>query len=140
MTYTGHCACGQVSLTIDAEPVGVRQCWCRSCQQASGGGPAHNAMFPTDALTLRGDLTSSTYVADSGNTMIREYCAVCHTPVMGHSSARPHLRGMRLGVLDEGHGLAPQAVIWTDAAPAWAVFDPALEHHAGQPPAPAPPK
>ena len=137
--YTARCACGQIGLTITAEPVGVRQCWCRSCQQASGGGPAHNAMFPTDALTLSGELAQHSYVADSGNTMIREYCARCHTPVLGHSPARPHLRSVRLGVLDEGHGLAPQMAIWTAEAPAWAVIDSALEDFPGQPPAPPPP-
>jgi hypothetical protein len=137
MTYTGRCACGQVSLTIEAEPVGVRQCWCRSCQQASGGGPAHNAMFPTEAVTLDGELAQHSYVADSGNMMIRAFCAACHTPVIGYSPARPHLRSVRLGMLDAGHGLSPQAAIWTAEAPAWAVIDPALERHEGQPPAPA---
>ena len=132
--YTGRCACGQVQFTIDAEPVMVRQCWCRSCQQMTGGGPAHNAMFPTDALTLTGELAEYSYEADSGNTMIRQFCASCGTPVFGHSPARPHLRGLRLGTLDEGHGLKPQMAIWTDAAPEWAVIDPALERHPTQPP------
>jgi len=33
---------------------------------------------------------------------------------------------IRSGTLDNTDLLAPQAVIWTDSAPAWAVFDPAL--------------
>ena len=54
MPYTGHCACGQVSVAITAEPVGTRQCWCRQCEQVSGGGATHNAMFPADAVALTG--------------------------------------------------------------------------------------
>lgn len=132
--YTGSCACGQVQFTLNGEPVMVRQCWCRSCQTMTGGGAACNAIFPTSAVTLSGQLAAYGYEADSGNTMFREYCAACGTPVMGHSPARPHLRGFRLGVLDDGHGLKPQMAIWTSEAPDWAVIDPSLPRHATQKP------
>ena len=76
----------------------------------------------------------------SGNVLTQEFCAHCGTPVLGRSSARPQFRTLRFGLLDEGHGLRPQAAIWTDEAPEWAVIDPALEQFAQQPPAPpAPP-
>lgn len=138
MTYTGRCACGGVTATIEAEPIAVRQCWCRQCQQLAGGGPTHNAMFRTDAVGVSGRLEWHSYVAASGNTVHHGYCPCCGTPVLGHSSARPQFRGFRLGFLDEGHGLKPQMAIWTDEAPDWAVIDPALERHAKQPPPPPP--
>ena len=136
--YTGRCACGQVTITIAAEPVGTRQCWCRQCQQLAGGGPTHNAMFATDAITLAGRTGAHSYTAASGNTLTYEFCAECGTPVLGRSSARPQFRAIRLGLLDEGHGLAPQIAIWTDDAPDWAVIDPTLERHERQPPPPVP--
>jgi hypothetical protein len=55
---------------------------------------------------------------------------------MGQSDARPQFRAVRLGMLDEPHGLKPQMVIWTEDAPAWAVIDPALEQYRRQPPPP----
>ncbi len=136
MIRTGQCACGAVRATITGEPVAVRQCWCRQCQQMSGGGPTHNAMFATADVDLSGPLGTHAYVAASGNVLTQSFCAQCATPVMGQSSARPQFRTMRLGLLDPGHGLHPQMVIWTDDAPAWAVIDPALEAHGRQPPAP----
>jgi hypothetical protein len=33
--------------------------------------------------------------------------------------------------------MAPQAIIWTDSAPSWAVLDPALPHHGKGPQTPA---
>jgi hypothetical protein len=62
--------------------------------------------------------------------------------VIGKSSGRPAFNVVRLGVLDEGHGIKPAAAIWTAEAPPWAMIDPALERHEHQPPAPmtTPPK
>jgi len=139
MTYTGRCACGAVIATIDAEPVATRQCWCRQCQQLAGGGPTHNAMFPTDAIALTGELSSHSYVAASGNTIQHDFCAKCGTPIWGQSSARPQFRAMRIGFLDQPHGIKPQMAIWLDDAPDWAVIDPTLEKFPGQPPPPRAP-
>ena len=136
MTYTGRCACGAVTATITADPVTVRQCWCRQCQQIAAGSATANAVFPVESITLSGQLGTHGYVAASGNTLVRSFCPACGTPVMSQSSARPHIRVIRLGFLDEPHGLAPTMAIWTADAPAWAVIDPALEIHSGQPPAP----
>jgi len=138
MTHTGRCACGAVTARIEAEPVVVRQCWCRQCRQLAGGGASTNAMFPTDAVTLTGELASHSYVAASGNTIRHGFCARCGTPVLGWADARPQFRTFRVGFLDEPNGIRPQMAIWLDEAPDWAAIDPALEHFPRQPPPPAP--
>ncbi|MBL0914823.1 MAG: GFA family protein [Sphingopyxis sp.] len=138
MGSTGRCSCGAVEVRIDAEPLAVRQCWCRRCQKIAAGGPTHNAIFPTDSIVADGVTASDSYVADSGNTLTRSHCPACGTPIFSASSARPQLRVVRLGVLDQPHGLKPTAVIWTSEAPEWAIFDPSTEQFAGQPPAPTP--
>jgi hypothetical protein len=129
-----------VTATITAEPVAVRQCWCRNCQQLSGGGPTHNAIFPADQVTLTGDLASHGHLAASGNTLTQYFCPTCGTPAYATSSARLQFRTLRLGFLAPGHGLSPAAAIWTDSAPPWAVIDPALDQWPRQPPAPAVPQ
>ena len=138
MTYTGRCNCGAITVAIEAEPVGTRQCWCRRCQKIAAGSPTNNAIFPAEALTLNGETRQHGYVAASGNTLTQEFCGACGTPIMAHSSARPHLRTVRLGLLDEGHGLVPSAAIWVEDAPASARIDPELEQWPQQPPAPMP--
>jgi hypothetical protein len=138
MTYTGRCNCGAVTATIAAEPVATRQCWCRQCQKAAAGGATNNAIFPVDAVTLSGEVARWSYVAESGNTLTQSFCARCGGAVFAQSSARPQLMTFRLGFLDEPHGLRPEAVIWTDEAPAWAQIDAALPRFERQPPPPPP--
>ncbi len=137
MTYTGRCACGAVTATIAGEPVRVGQCWCRQCQQSASGSPTNNAIFDASTVTVKGELSRHSYRAASGNTVFHEFCSKCGTQVLGTSKDRPQFVGLRLGFLDEGHGLKPTVAIWTDDAPEWAVIDPSLEKVARQP---VPPK
>lgn len=132
MSYTGHCACGAITVRIEAEPMRVSQCWCRQCQQTAAGGPTNNAVFPSDAVALQGELTERNYVAASGNKVTQAFCPACGTPVLGYSAARSQIRVFKLGFLDEGHGLKPTSAIWTAEAPDWAAIDPSLEQHERQ--------
>ncbi|TGX55977.1 aldehyde-activating protein [Sphingomonas gei] len=135
--YTGRCACGAVTATIAGAAIQVRQCWCRQCQRIAAGSPTTNAMFATEDIAIQGELTATSYVAASGNTLIQSFCGTCGTQVMGQSSARPQFRTLRLGFLDTPNDLAPQVAIWTEDAPAWAVIDTKLERYPRQPPPPA---
>ncbi|MCJ2181873.1 GFA family protein [Novosphingobium sp. 1949] len=135
--YHGRCTCGAVSLTIAAEPLWVRQCWCRQCQKAASGNATVNALFTTAAMTITGTPGWKGYRAASGNTIEHGFCADCGTPLFGRNSSRPDSWVVRLGVLDAGHALAPTGAIWTEEAPAWAMIDPALENWPRQPPPPA---
>ncbi|QDK32491.1 GFA family protein [Sphingomonas sp. IC081] len=134
--YTGGCVCGAVTLAIAGEPVATRQCWCRQCQQLAAGGPTNNAIFKAEDVAIDGDLAASAWQAASGNRLTFHFCPRCGTQIFAQSSARPHLKTMRLGALDAGHGLKPDAVIWTEDAPQWAMIDPALEQWPRQPPPP----
>lgn len=136
--YAGHCACGAVSVSITGQPVGTRQCWCRQCQQIAAGGPTHNAIFAAEAVRIEGALASSQWVAASGNTLTHWFCPACGTQVYAQSSARPHLKTVRFGMIAAPNDLRPQVAIWTEEAPDWAVIDPAIEQHPQQPPAPPP--
>lgn len=136
MSYSGRCACGAVTATIAGEPLGIRLCWCRQCQQIAAGGATSNAVFESAGMEITGKLASHSFTAASGNTLTQYFCPDCATPVYGQSSARMHLRSLRLGFLDEPHGLRPDAIIWASEAPAWAMLDPALEQYPQQAPPP----
>jgi hypothetical protein len=136
MTYTGRCACGSVTAQITGEPLAVRQCWCRQCQQIASGGATTNAMFLTIDIALAGETATHDFTAASGNIVTQHFCPQCGTAIFGQSSARPHIRSLRLGFIDEPHDLRPTAAIWLDDAPDWAMIDPALERFPRQAPPP----
>ena len=138
MAHSGRCLCGEVTLSIDSDPMGARTCLCRDCQKFGGGNGTTNAFFTADSIAHTGELTWYESIADSGNTTWRAFCSKCGSHVFTKGSARPDLCGIRLGMLDDLNLIAPQAVIWTDSAPKWAAIDPDLPHFPKAPPMPPP--
>lgn len=128
MPHSGRCLCGQVTFTADADPIGARQCWCRDCQYIASGSPTVNVLFPEAAVTYSGDVTTLRMVADSGNTVERGFCPKCGSQMYSRTVDPAGVQPIRVraGTLDNPELQAPQATIWVESAPAWAVFDPAL--------------
>lgn len=136
MPHTGQCLCGAVKVSIAEDALGARTCWCRTCQKFGGGNGTTNAFFRAAAITTEGELSWFDNVADSGNTTSRAFCPQCGSHIFTKGSGAPDFCGVRVSVLDDSDTFPPQAVIWTDSAPAWAVFDPKLPHFPKAPPPP----
>jgi len=130
----GRCLCGAVCYKVEAEPLVMRACWCRVCQFLASGNATINLAFPSDAVTITGDLTDYQSTADSGHKMHRRFCPACGTHMFSAAEDRPHLIIIRAGTLDDPEIVNLQGVIWTASAPHWAHIDPDIPHFDGQPP------
>lgn len=129
---SGSCLCGAVTYTVRSDPLVARICWCRTCQKISGNGTA-NAIFPSDAIEVSGELTCFESAADSGNRISRHFCPACGCHLFASSSASTQFRVVRLGTLDDPSSVVPSINMWVSSAPAWAFMDPALVCAEGQP-------
>nr|WP_243395569.1 GFA family protein [Sphingomonas oleivorans] len=132
MTIGAGCLCGAVRFEIMAEPIAARSCWCRLCQYLGAGSATVNVCFPTEAVTISGEIRYFQSVADSGNVMQRGFCPTCGTPLTSAAEARPHLLFIRAGALDDPGLIGPQATIWASQAPDWACIDEALPSYPAQ--------
>ena len=92
------------------------------------------AFFETQGVTIDGEARDFSGVAASGNVMHRAFCPNCGTPLFSRAEVRPHLIGIRVGALDDPSSVTPEAIIWTESAPAWAHLNPELPHVPQQPP------
>jgi hypothetical protein len=130
MAHEGRCFCGQVSYSINAAPVAARVCWCRDCQYIASGSATVNVLFPESAVVFSGEITTLEKIADSGNHVQRGFCPTCGSQMFSRTvePAGQPIR-IRAGTLDDRELMAPQALIWTDSAPSWAVLDPSLPHY-----------
>lgn len=134
MEITGGCLCKAVRYRITAAPVLTRVCWCRLCQFIGAGSATVNTCFPSNAITIEGELSDYRSVADSGNVMHRRFCPVCGTAMFSEAESRPHLIFVRAGTLDDTEIAKPVMTIWTSQAPSWACFDEKLPQVEKQPP------
>jgi len=140
MPHIGRCLCGAITISIAGDPLGARTCMCRDCQKFGGGSGTTNAFFRVDDVSSSGPLSWYESTADSGNRTRRGFCSVCGSHIFTAGSGAPQFQGVRLSALDNSDLIAPQAVIWTDSAPAWAAIDPDLPRFPKAPPPPAPAK
>ena len=134
MEITGGCLCRAVRYRISAAPIVTRTCWCRVCQYIGAGSATVNSCFPSEALTVSGELRDYRMIADSGNAAHRRFCPVCGTHLFSASEARPHLVFVRAGTLDDPEIARPSLTIWTASAPSWACMDERLPKVERQPP------
>jgi len=134
MEITGGCLCRAVRYRVSTPPLATRVCWCRLCQYLGAGSGTVNTCFPTEAVSVEGELRDYASIADSGNVMHRRFCPTCGTHVFSEAEARPHLIFVRAGTLDDPEVAQPAATIWTSQAPSWACINTAWPAVAGQPP------
>jgi hypothetical protein len=133
---SGGCLCGAVRYATEAEPIITRLCWCRVCQYFATGNAAVSTCFPSEGLSVTGELRDFVSTADSGNRMHRRFCPVCGTHMFSEAESRPHLVFVRVGTFDDPDRAQPAATIWTASAPRWACIDESLPKWEGQAPAP----
>jgi len=131
---TGGCLCKAVRYRVTAAPIVTRVCWCRLCQYLGAGSGTVNTCFPSNAMTIEGELADFSGTADSGNTMHRRFCPKCGTQMFSEAESRPHLIFVRAGTLDDPEVARPAMTIWTSQAPSWACLSESLPRIETQPP------
>lgn len=115
----GQCLCGAVRIVITAEPVRMVQCHCKDCQRATGTGHISNALFKEEHVTIVGDLVNFAVIADSGNTLTRNFCPKCGSRCANYSTGRPGLVSVPVGILDDTSWFKPVAVLYTKYRQSW---------------------
>lgn len=78
ITRIASCVCGQLSIEVSGNPLGVGVCHCLACQQRTGSVFAALAAFKAP-YTVRGKATEFTRVGDQGGRFTFRFCPVCGT-------------------------------------------------------------
>ena len=88
MSRSARCACGRLTVTVDAEPAWVSTCHCDFCQRRTGSVVQVGAYYPADVgLEVTGE--TSVYnglevdgVGDvGGNSVSYHFCPTCGSTV-----------------------------------------------------------
>lgn len=120
----GGCACGSVSLELDAEPVLELSCYCSDCRRSTGSTHAPLAFYAREQVEIRGELRCYARRNDSGHQVGKRFCPECGTTVLHESESHPQLVGVPVGVLDDAEGFCPTTNVYVGSAPSWAPISP----------------
>jgi hypothetical protein len=118
---TGHCLCGNVRYSADAEPVVQAMCHCTDCQRQTSSPFSAVVGVPLASFEVEGDslTTFNTVSGDTGGETQRNFCSNCGTPIYSLSASAPEMVFLKAGSLDDSSWLQPVVEVWTSSAQPW---------------------
>ena len=136
---TAGCACGQLSITVQGEPLRVGICSCLQCQRRTGSLFGAGSFFDmAQVVETSGAERTYTRQGDSGRSVTFHFCPECGSSVFWTRDHRPDLMTVAVGAFADPSFPAPARSVWEEARHHWVMLDPELPHFPqGTPPAPA---
>jgi hypothetical protein len=132
--YTGGCGCGAIRYSMTTEPLISYLCHCTECQRRTSSAFGLNTQIPAENLVIeKGTPAERKRRADSGNELGLNFCGDCGTPLFSIPGARPKIRVIYCGTLDDPSWVPVKLHIWSDSALPWAIPDDGIERVSGQP-------
>ena len=116
---SGGCLCGAIRYEIGITQARAVVCHCRQCQRQTGSAFSIVLVAPKSQLEVIGELATFADRAESGNAVLRKFCAKCGTPVLSEPSAMPQLVAIKAGTLDDVSALSPTRHLWCSSAQPW---------------------
>ncbi|KIM77319.1 hypothetical protein PILCRDRAFT_825483 [Piloderma croceum F 1598] len=113
---TGHCLCGKVSYTIDAEHRGAGICHCEPCRRGSGAVYSLVIVVPRNSVTITGPSKEYLTDADSGKPAHRIFCPNCGSQIANNPDSDTSVTFIKAGTLDAEirNTLKPEFEVYTD--------------------------
>ncbi|KAJ5118052.1 hypothetical protein N7526_011075 [Penicillium atrosanguineum] len=104
MSYTGHCNCESVNVTLPRQPANSVLCHCDSCKRA-GGAFSVNYFISEDDMTVKDPTTALKVYEDkktaSGNVIGRHFCSNCGSPIFTTSPKFPGKAFLKATLFDK---------------------------------------
>lgn len=120
LPVSGQCQCGQVSYALSEQPYVAYTCHCKACRQLTSSAFNLCAQVPAEALMITaGSPQQRVRIAESGNELSTSFCADCGSALFAQNSARPQVKTIFAGTLDQDTGLAVSAHIWVSRKLPW---------------------
>lgn len=122
------CACGQLRITAQGEPVRISVCHCIDCQRRTGSAFGVQARFPDDAVNIKGQATRYIRVADSGRQLSYFFCPECGSTVYYQLEAAPGFTAIPIGGFADPGFPPPRISIYESRQHPWLAITADVEH------------
>lgn len=127
-TRTASCSCGQLSVTVNDDPIRVSVCHCLACQRRTGSAFGAQARFRKECVSINGKSTQYVRVADSGNRIMFNFCPVCGAIVHYWIEGREDLVAVPVGAFADSQFPAPAFSVYERRKHPWVSLPTHLEH------------
>ena len=122
------CQCGELTAEVPGPGNQIVACHCLACQRRTGSPFGVIAYFTADDVTLSGEASEFTRIADSGNAFTTAFCPHCGATVWCRSEAKPNAVGIPVGAFADPAFPAPVRSVWEESRHAWAAIPGNVPH------------
>ena len=121
-TRTATCACGQLSIRCEGDPLLVSLCNCLDCQKRTGGVFGLAAFFDRANVTPSGEAKSYARSSDSGWKVTFHFCPTCGGSVYWEPERKPELVAIGVGGFADPTFPAPTQSVHNKSRHPWISF------------------
>jgi hypothetical protein len=125
---TASCSCGQLSVTVDADPVRVSVCHCLACQRRTGRVFGAQARLPAESAQIQGQSKQYVRTADSGSRLLLNFCPDCGATVHYTIEGREELIAIPVGAFADATFPTPQFSVYEERMHSWVTMPKDIEH------------
>ncbi|NOH82265.1 GFA family protein [Vibrio sp. 03-59-1] len=125
---TAKCECGNVTLICTGEPIRTSICHCFECQKRTGSVFGVQARFPAEQVSILGETSQYTRIANSNHKVTYQFCPHCGTTMQLTLSALPESSVIPLGLFKEQDFPEPSFSVYEERKHGWVKFDCQMEH------------
>ena len=125
---TASCSCGQLSVTVGADPVRVSVCHCLACQRRTGSVFGAQARFPAESVQIQGQSKQYVRTADSGNRLMLNFCPDCGATVHYTIEGREELIAIPVGAFADPTFPTPRFSVYEERMHSWVSMPKDIEH------------
>lgn len=130
---TASCCCGQLSIEVEGEPLGVGVCHCLACQRRTGSVFAALAAFRAP-YKVAGAATEYVRTGDQGAKFRFRFCPVCGSTVFHTEEGYEHLSvGVAVGAFADPNFPPPRDSVYDCRRHPWVQLPPGITVYAKDP-------
>jgi len=127
-TRIASCSCGQLTATVEGDPIRVAVCHCLACQRRTGSVFGVQARFARDKVSLSGPAQAFTRVGDSGGRCTFNFCPTCGATVYYGIAGSDEFIGIPVGAFADPSFAGPVFSVYEERMHAWVVMPDDIEH------------
>lgn len=118
-----RCACGQLRLQCQGEPLKVSLCHCLECQRRTGSSYGIAAFFRQEHVAASGITSNYTRTGESGHPVVHNFCPTCGATVFWQPAFRPGFVAVAVGAFADPDFPQPEQQVYTGTRHPWVAVD-----------------
>lgn len=127
-TRLASCSCGQLTATVEGDPIRVSVCHCLACQRRTGSVFGAQARFARAGVQFSGEGREFVRVGDEGGRATFTFCPTCGATVYYTMAGHEEFVAIPVGAFADPAFPGPSFSVYEERMHSWVVMPEGIEH------------